>query len=307
MDFGSYSFNKAHSISYAYNSYLSAYLKANYILDYFIALINNHIGYNLKLQRYIYEINDREVKILPPCINKSHVFFKKEKCNIRSGLIIVKYLGLNQAKKIISERKNGEFKDLFDFCYRLRKEGINSRTIEYLIMAGCFDFCKISRKTLLEILPEILEATYKIHLDEERGAFELFSINEQVEMKNFIKILKEESLKDKENMEFKATDLYLSSYPFLDRIRGLQVDKIEYLKNLKYAITAGWIEKIRWYEKNGKKFASFVISDETDSIKAIVYEEIINRYSIVLNRGKVYLFKGRVSNLIYFVEEIYNI
>lgn len=307
IDFGSYSFNKAHSISYAYNAYLCAYLKTHYTIDYFISLLNNHIGFNAKLQRYIYEVKEKRFNILKPDINKSYVFFKKENNSIRAGLILIKYLGFNQAMKIIKERKNGDFKDLFDFCYRMRKEKFNSRTIEFLIMAGCFDFCNISRKTLLEILPEILETTTKIHLEEEKGAIELFQINEQIKMSNFITSIKEETSKDREELEFKATDLCISFHPLRDKLSGLKLDKIEYIKNLKYAITAGWVEKIRWYNKNEKKFASFLLSDETDSIRAIIYEDCINRFGVDFYRGGIYLFKGKVNNYVFLVDEIYNI
>ncbi|MGC8770374.1 MAG: DNA polymerase III subunit alpha [Brevinematia bacterium] len=307
VDFGSYSFNKAHSVSYAYNAYLCAYLKAHYTIDYFISLLNNHIGFNSKLQRYIYEVKEKGFNILKPDINKSYVFFKKENDSIRAGLILIKYLGFTQAMKIVKERKNGDFNDLFDFCYRMRRDKINSRTIEFLIMGGCFDFCNISRKTLLEILPEILETTNKIHLEEEKGAIELFQLNEQIEMSDFIKSTKEETSKDREEMEFKATDLCISFHPLRDKLKDLKLDKIEYIKSLKYAMTAGWVEKIRWYNKNGKKFASFLLSDETDIIRAFIYEDCINRFGVDFNRGGVYLFKGKVSNSIFFVDEIYNI
>ncbi|MCX7820834.1 MAG: DNA polymerase III subunit alpha [Brevinematales bacterium] len=308
VDFGSYSFNKAHSISYAYNAYLCAYLKAHYPFEYFISLLNNHIGFNSKLQRYIYEAKEKNIEFLKPDINRSHLFFKKEDGKIRCGLLIIKYLGLNHAKKIISERKNGDFKDLFDFCYRLRKEGINVRTIEYLIMAGCFDFCGISRQSLIEILPKITEKISKIYSEEEKGAIELFSIKEEMSIENFITYpTKKESDMDREQMEFKATDLHISQHPLLEKVKNLQLDKIEYLSNLKFAFVAGVVEKVKWNEKNGKRFASLIISDETGSIRAYIYENCLINFGVAISTGESYLFKGRVNNSCFFIDEIYNI
>ncbi len=311
VDFGSYSFNKAHSVAYAYNAYLCAYLKTHYPIDYYINLLNNHIGFNSKLERYIFETKEKGIKILPLDINKSHVLFKKEENGIRSGLIFIKFVRYNLATKIIKERKNGEFKDLFDFCFRMKKH-INIRNTQYLILSGCFDYLGIPRKTLLTILPEIFKTINNIYQDKEKGANELFPIEKQLSISEFIKdeIITTETENERHYMEYKALDIHLTFHPFeakYNKVRTLNLDKIEYVRNLKYGVIAGWVEKIKFYEREKNSFFSFIVSDETGSIKCFVSGEIIKHFNTSLEKYEIYLLKGNVKNGTFFVNEIYKI
>ncbi len=133
--FSSYTFNKAHACSYAWSAYISAFLKANYPLEFFASLLNSGGGY-YPLWEYIEEAKRRGIKILPPDVCKSDEGFKLEGDSLRKGLLFIKGIKRNTAKKIVEERKSSPFSSLYDFLIRVKpgKEEFFS-----LIEAGALD------------------------------------------------------------------------------------------------------------------------------------------------------------------------
>lgn len=134
-DFSSYSFNKAHSASYAYMAYQAVYLKAHYPLLYLVGVLNAGGGY-YSLEEYIEEAKRQGIKVLGPDVNRSSYQFEVEGKNIRVGLTSIKGLALKTAEKIIEERKNGEYLSVEDFLSRL---SLTRAELLSLIKAGLFD------------------------------------------------------------------------------------------------------------------------------------------------------------------------
>jgi len=134
-EFSSYSFNKAHSASYANMAYQAAYLKTNYTVPYLTAVLNAGGGY-YGLPEYIEEAKRRGIKILKPDVNRSRYHFELEGKDIRVGLISIKGLALKTADKIMEERKNGEYLSIEDFLSRV---SLTRAELLSLIKAGVFD------------------------------------------------------------------------------------------------------------------------------------------------------------------------
>ncbi len=134
-DFSSYSFNKAHSASYAYMAYQAVYLKAHYPLLYLAGVLNAGGGY-YNLEEYIEEAKRQGIKILAPDVNRSSYQFEVEGKNIRVGLTSIKGLALKTADKIIAERKNGDYLSVEDFLSRV---SLTKAELFSLIKAGVFD------------------------------------------------------------------------------------------------------------------------------------------------------------------------
>lgn len=134
-DFSSYSFNKAHSASYAHMAYQAVYLKAHYPVAYLTAVLNAGGGY-YNLGEYIEEAKRRGIKILGPDVNQSRYHFEVEGRNIRVGLTSIKRLALKTMEKIIEERKNGEYLSVEDFLTRVN---LTKTELFFLIKAGVFD------------------------------------------------------------------------------------------------------------------------------------------------------------------------
>ncbi|MGC8765882.1 MAG: DNA polymerase III subunit alpha [Brevinematia bacterium] len=315
VDFGSYSFNKAHSISYAYNAYLSAYLKANYPLDFFISLLNNYIGFHSKLDRYLFEIREKGYKIKEFNINKCEIFFKKEEENsIRPGLILVKFVGYNLARNIVFERKeNGLYNDIIDFCKRVKKYGLSSRSLEFLILSGCFDFMGISRMSLIKVGAEILKDISDIISEISKGINELFPIEEELDISNLLARYPSvnESEDDKMKMSYKATDLHLFAHPIervKDKLKNLQLDSLESLEFKRYFIVLALVEKIRIYEHpTSKKIAVLSLVDETSSVNTFMDSTALSLYYEILKTGNIYLFKGRNINGRLQLDEVFEV
>ncbi len=312
VDFGAYSFNKAHSISYAYNAYITAYLKLHYPLEFFVSLLNNYIGFPLKLERYLFEAREKGLKFKPFDINKCDVFLKDEGRDLRPGLILIKYVGYNLAKKIVLERRErGVYKDIIDFCFRTKRCGLSSKSLECLILAGCFDFMGIERTRLVKIAPEILKEVGELQSEEAKGINELFPVEEELDINGFINKYpsQNETEIDRMNMEFAATDLHIFTHPLevvKSRLKDLQLDKLENIDFQKYLFVLAIVEKIRIYNTTkGEKLAILTLVDETATSNAVVNPSIFPSYESVLKRGGVYFFKGKNSNGRFYIDEIY--
>ncbi|MGZ5287839.1 MAG: DNA polymerase III subunit alpha, partial [Flavisolibacter sp.] len=138
--FAQYAFNKSHSTCYAFVAYQTAYLKAHYPAEYMAAVLN-HAGAIEKLTFYMEECKRMGLKVLGPSINESlKGFAVNEAGEIRFGLGGLKGMGENAIENIIIERKkDGRYKDPFDFIKRINQRAVNKRTLESLIYAGGFD------------------------------------------------------------------------------------------------------------------------------------------------------------------------
>lgn len=180
--FASYGFNKSHAACYGYISYQTAYLKTHYPVEFFAALISSESANAEKVFSYISDARSMGVNVYAPDINKSDYSFSIEENSIRFGLGAIKNVGEGAIELIIEERKKGgAFKSLIDFTGRLNQSKVNSRTIEFLIKSGAFDFTGINRGLLLSILPHAIKEGEKAAADRESGQislFDAFSVHE---------------------------------------------------------------------------------------------------------------------------------
>ena len=139
QEFGHYGFAKAHSAAYALTSYRTAYLKTHYPVAYHAALLSLNWGVEERFPRYLSETRRRGLRILLPEINRSGVLFQPEDGAIRTGLLLVKNLGVKTVKAILQEReKAGPFWSLHDFIMRMAGGGLSKRSVENLIKVGAF-------------------------------------------------------------------------------------------------------------------------------------------------------------------------
>src|SRR5258706_3439138 len=166
--FAGYGFNKAHAACYATIAYRTAYLKANYPVEFMTALLTAESrgasgpAKDEKIAQAVAECKRINIVLLPPDINKSDNEFQiEDREKIRFGLSAIKNVGEAAISNILEERKNGKYLDLENFCTRLSGAAINKKTLESLIKAGAMDaFGK--RAMLLASFMEIVEKTNKI-------------------------------------------------------------------------------------------------------------------------------------------------
>ncbi len=139
--FASYAFNRSHAVSYAFISYQTAYLKANYPSEYMAAVLSHNLKDAKKLSFLMEETRKMGIEVLPPDINESNYLYTvNNEGNIRYGLGGASGVGQSAVTAIIEERSNnGNYKSFFDFIKRVNLRAVNKRTIETLVKAGAFD------------------------------------------------------------------------------------------------------------------------------------------------------------------------
>jgi DNA polymerase III subunit alpha len=174
--FASYGFNKSHAACYADIAYQTAYLKTHYPVEFLSALISSDSDKSDKVFSYISDARSMGINVYPPDINKSHYSFSIEEKSIRFGMGAIKNVGEAAIEEVIKEREtNGPFKSLIDFTSRINMSKVNSRTIEFLIKSGAFDFTGINRGILFSILPTAIKEGENIRADKESGQMNLFA------------------------------------------------------------------------------------------------------------------------------------
>ena len=139
-EFAGYGFNKSHSCAYALLAYQTAYLKTHFPVEFIAALLTSETGNADKAVKYINEARGMSIKILPPDVNESDLYFTPIGEAIRFGLAAIKNVGENTAKAICEARASGgRFKSLYDFCERIEVKFLNKRVFESLIKSGAMD------------------------------------------------------------------------------------------------------------------------------------------------------------------------
>ncbi len=170
-------FNKSHSTAYAYVTYQTAYLKANYTLEYMAALLTANSGDTDKVQKYISACVSMNIDIESPDINRSGINFTPSANKILFGLSGVRNVGLNAIHSILEARDKGEdFKSLADFCDRIDLRSVNRRALEALINCGAFDKLNNNRQQLVKDLELVYDWAQSRARDRAVGQGNIFDI-----------------------------------------------------------------------------------------------------------------------------------
>ncbi len=154
-EFAKYAFNKSHAACYALVAYRTAYLKCYCPAEFMAALMTSVLDQSNKIARYTAECKRLGIRLAPADINTSMQGFTANKKIINYGLLGIKNVGKEFVDDIVKERKNGEFKDLPDFCMRLQGKHFNRRAVESLIKCGAMDCFDLNRRQMLQALPSI--------------------------------------------------------------------------------------------------------------------------------------------------------
>lgn len=175
LPFSGYAFNKSHTAGYGLVSYWTAYLKANYPVDFMAAQLTS-IGDNKdKSAVYLAECRRMGIKVLPPDVNDSDLWFSAVGGDIRFGLGAVRNVGANVVESIIRTRRDkGRFTSFADFLEKVDVVCCNKRTIESLIKAGAFDSFAQPRRALLMVHEEAVDGVIGLKRELATGQFDLF-------------------------------------------------------------------------------------------------------------------------------------
>ena len=158
VNFAQYCFNKSHSMAYGYVTFQTAYLKANYPVEYMAALLTANSGDQDKVQMHIANCISMGIEVLPPDINRSGIDFTPLQTSILFGLSAVRNLGQGAIECLLAARdEEGAFKGLADCCDRVDGRAVNRRALEALIQSGSFDCIETNRRQLMQDLDLVLD------------------------------------------------------------------------------------------------------------------------------------------------------
>ena len=309
--FASYGFNKPHSASYALIAYWTAYLKANFPVEFMTALLTAELSgvagpqREIKMAQAIEECQRMGISVLPPDINYSMADFTIEGNAIRFGLSAIKNVGQAAIEAIITTReKEGKFVSFKDFLFRVDLRKVNKKTVESLIAAGAFSSFA-NRATLLSYYPKALDEVQKEKLKREKGQFDLFGeSDEKIKLKDNFKEIPEFSEEEIFDMERKIIGFLIGKNPFL-KYKTFIEKKIT--KNIgeiteddvdKSLILAGIIngKRVLKTKKDNQEMAILTVYDQTGSIEVVVFPKTYIKLKTILQINRIILFKGRVNN-----------
>ncbi|MFA6520629.1 MAG: DNA polymerase III subunit alpha [Candidatus Paceibacterota bacterium] len=314
--FQAYGFGKAHAASYGKVAYQTAYMKANYPVEYMAAILTAESGDVEKIAEIIEECKHMKIPVMPPHINESYGGFtclpeekdtviteENKSKKIRFGLYTIKNLGTDISDTIISERKlNGKFKSITDFLDRIKHKNLNKKSMEALIKSGCMDDW-VDRGILLANLEAMLEYNHEGSKQNENQT-SLFGGITSVKVPEFkMQEAKEATQAEKLLWEKELLGLYISGHP-LDRLRDKLEKRTMNIKRVKEEMgngmqvtVAGIIETSRQVvTKNNERMAFLKISDLTDAIEAVAFPSIFKESIDILVPEKCIAFSGKVSN-----------
>ena len=309
--FAGYGFNKSHSVSYAFISYQTAYLKTHYPVEYMASLLTSVMGNNDKVALYIKECKNMHIDILPPDINQSLVNFTVVRENaIRFGLAAVKNVGEKAIESIIKERKKkSKFTSLLDFCQRVDLRLVNKRVVESLIKCGAFDSLGVKRSQLLEILDDTMKSGQEYQKAQKNGQTSIFDLLKGPS-KKYIGINQIEKIPDIPEfsqsellaMEKEMLGLYISYHPldnYQDKLRKITTSTSVGLSNLpdkSKVILGGIINNFKKKStKNGNLMAFISLEDLDGTIEVIVFPKIYDDCKELVKKDKIVIVKGRLD------------
>jgi DNA polymerase-3 subunit alpha len=288
VKFANYGFNRSHSVAYATIAYQMAYLKANYPRFFIAELITNLAGNEDKISSFIQELRAQEIEILSPSINKSKEGFRVEgEHALRFGLSSIKFISGAVVREIIKERKNGHFKDFFDFVARFPQKIMNQKVLEALIFSGCFDEFGIDRSVILASIDIAYETA---SLNELGGMIQVNATYAEAEQLSMEEILQKEK---------QYLGIYLSAHPvssYQNEWKTLGVTPISSLLVGKKVLCGAYVHRMKTTRtKNGDKMAFLSIGDETGEIEAVAFPRAFQPIENRIDKGGVFVFEGKVE------------
>jgi DNA polymerase-3 subunit alpha len=306
--FAGYGFNKSHAAAYAIVAYQTAYLKANYPVEFFCAMMTNDMADTAKLSQYINEARTFGIEVLGPDVNESQVHFApaREGRAIRFGLAAIKGVGEVAVETILKSRNDGgKFTSLSDLCERVDGRTVNRKILEALIKSGACDTFGQSRATLCAQIERTLSRAASILSDKQKGQSSLFGALEEKAppMPEAISNLPEwpqhELLAhEKELLGFYVTGHPLTPFaPILEKYALANTAKLAELPNRSLTRIGGLIAAVQngVSKKSGKPYSMVTLEDLEGSVQLLCLNENYEKYRELLKPNLAILVVGEVN------------
>lgn len=299
--FADYGFNKSHAAAYAVVAFQTAYLKANYPVEFLAASMTLDMGNTDKLSEFRRDAERLKITVEPPSINRSGVEFDVADGAIRYALGAIKGVGRAAVESVVAARATGgPFKDLADLARRIDTKLVNRRTIEALIAAGALDVLEKDRARAMAAIDGMLALSNRTREAAAGGQSELFG-GGMVQEAFRIPPTEPWSPAERLRREHDAVGFFLSGHPLdeyehvLKRLRVqrfadfAQVVRANGTSVAKVAVSV--IDKSERRTKSGSKMGIVQLSDPSGQFEAILFSEGLQRYRDFLEPGKALVLR----------------
>jgi DNA polymerase-3 subunit alpha len=256
LGFAQYGFNKSHAVSYALNSYQSAYLKVHYPVMWSTAALRMYANNNKKFPKYVADVEAMGIKVLPPNINESDLLISptSDLSGITYSISNIKSISTAVLESFVLERhKNGQYKDITDFINRNR-DNLTATTLKALACSGCLDCFGNTRKSIYENAEALIKGSSK----KKSNVISMFNMVDDVDDVGVKLDNKEWPISIKMANEGKALGTYLSGNP-LDGLKSQDGQDIIQTKHLKNCDTTQYITFLDVSQKKTKSGNTVII------------------------------------------------
>jgi len=295
--FADYGFNKSHSAPYALLTYHTAYMKANYPVEFLAASMTLAMGNTDKLAEFRAEAERLGIKVEPPSINRSGVEFDVEGNVIYYALAALRGVGRQAVDTIVTARGDRPFADLADFAGRVNPRALNKRVLESLAAAGAFDAFERNRARVFAAIDTVLATAQRTQENAARGQSELFAgpaAAEPVMLPALEAWLPAERLQ----REYDAVGFFLSGHPLDDYTAALKRLRVQSWAEFARAVKAGAgagrvagtvVARTERRTRNGTKMGIIGLSDPSGHYEAVLFAEGLAQYRDLLEPGTAVL------------------
>lgn len=303
---GDYSFNKSHAVAYAMISYQTAYMKANYPVEYMAATISSVMETKDKVPFYVDACTRMGIVVLPPDVNESGAGFRVVEDRIRFGLKAVKNVGSGVIRSIIEVReKEGPFRSIFDFCRRVDSRLLNKKAMESLIKCGALDSTGATRKGMLAVMPQALAMGSQSQQDSLTGQGSFFDLA----MEDASPGVADPHIPGDEfgshdlmRLEKETLGMYVSSHPLkgheaaIERAGAITTARLVDAADRANVTVVGMVARVkRFTTRKGDPMAFVQLDDLEGSVEVIVFNDIFSRCRELLAADEIITVKGRVD------------
>ena len=317
--FASYASNKSHAAAYAVVCIETAWLKRYHPVPFMAAILNSVYGNPAKIAAYIQYCRSRGIAILPPDVNRSQWKFTVAKApdgqlGILFGLGAVKTVGQGAVDAIIRERKNGAYRDIFDFCRRIDTSECNKRVVESLIKAGAFDGMGGNRPQLMAVFESAMDANSSLRKQTVDGQISLFDMAfggaPLVQENHTLPNLPDYPLRQRLALEKEIAGVYITGHP-LDDYRDVlgklpfstaDLDGLEEREDRGLSLDGqivdmgGILTEVKGKAtKKGAYMGFITLEDLTGQIECLVFPKVYERYQGMMAVDDLVVLHGRLS------------
>jgi len=305
IPFSDYAFNRSHSAGYGLLSFWTAYLKANYPSEYMAALLTSVRDDKDKSALYLNECRRMGIKVLPPDVNESDSEYTPIGSDIRFGLTAIRNIGENVVASIINNRKAKSRYDSFgDFLTKVDAIVCNKKSIESLIKAGAFDSLNHSRRGLMMVFLEALDAVSETKRAESIGQFDLFGAANSTSVSGVVLDIPSPEWEKMMLLgyEREMLGLYVSDHPLLGvehilrSVSDFSISQISEVSHDQIITIGGLITQIqRKVSKQGTPWAIVTVEDLDGAVDVLFFSNAYANHGVNLVEDRIVAIRGRVD------------